>query len=549
MKALTTTIFLFLAILSSPIFLFSQNCNHSIEASVFVVDGEQALINPGDVVCLEAGNKDFLLIQNVHGTASNPVTFVNHGGKVVIDTDHFYGIKTDNCSFIKILGNGDSNEVYGIQVKRVANGAGISIDDLSTDVEVAHLEVANTLIAGLYAKTDPDCSFASSRDNFTLTNLSIHDCYFHHIGDEGFYIGHSKYEDGVYLADCDTTIYPHLLKGVDIYNNVLEHVGWDGIQVASADEDCAIHDNIIRYDSEKETVWQMSGILIGGGSRCDCYNNQIFDGKGDGIDVLGLGDFKVFNNLIVRAGKEFEPSNPDADKHGIYVGDVVTISGSEFKLYNNTIVSPKSYGITYNNSIASKSYFYSNFVIDPGKKHLGEQAFINNLIGPEKVELGNNVYVNETDQANFKNPANDNYDLTEYSPSINLGKNLSSEGITFDLLNRIRPYDTYYDAGAFEWQGPDGFPEITDNSLVIKNIYPNPADNLCTFDISVSDSQTVSYSLISPQGKILMTDKEYCEIDSKNRIEIVLENYPTGIYLILIETKHGSLRQKLIIGR
>jgi len=548
MKVLTTTLLLFLVVFSSKL-IMSQECIQSVEASVFVIDGEQTVFNPGDVVCLEAGNKDFLLIQNVHGTATNPITFINHGGAVIIDTDHFYGIKTDNCSFIKIMGNGDTNTTYGIQVKRVANGAGVSIDGLSTDVELAHMEVANTLIAGLYAKTDPDCSFTSSRDNFTMTNLSIHDCYFHHIGDEGFYIGHSKYEDGVYLADCDTTIYPHLIKGVEIYNNVLEHLGWDGIQVASADENCGIHDNTIRFDSEKETTWQMSGILIGGGSRCDCYNNKIIDGKGDGIDVLGLGGFKVFNNLIVRAGKEFEPSNPDSDKHGIYVGDVVTVTNTEFKLYNNTIVSPKSYGITYNNFVASKSYFFSNLIVDPGKKYLGDQAFINNLTSPEKVELGNNVYLNETDQANFKSLVDDNYDLTENSPAVNLGKNLSSEGITFDLLNRTRPYNTYYDAGAFEWQGPDGYPEITGKWPFMKNIYPNPASNACAFDISVSDNQTISYSLISPQGKLLKTYKTYCEIDKENRIEIMLDNYPAGIYLILIETKQGSLRQKLIIGQ
>jgi len=50
----------------------------------------------------------------------------------------------------------------------------------------------------------------------------------------------------------------------------------------------------------------MSGILIGGGAKCDCYNNKIFDGKGDGIDVFGLGYMKIFNNLIVRAGRTFQ---------------------------------------------------------------------------------------------------------------------------------------------------------------------------------------------------------------------------------------------------
>ena len=44
------------------------------------------------------------------------------------------------------------------------------------------------------------------------------------------------------------------------------------------------------------------------------FKPKIFDGKGDGIDVLGMGFMKIYNNLIVRAGKTFEPGNPSAFK-------------------------------------------------------------------------------------------------------------------------------------------------------------------------------------------------------------------------------------------
>lgn len=299
-----------LILLATPIMsLYGQDCDISIDVNQLIVDGNDLNVSPGNTICIDASQKDFLLIRNVHGNENNPVIIVNSGGQVIFDTDHFYGIKMANCSYIKFMGNGYDDFEYGFKIKRVGQGAGLSIDDLSTNIEVSNIEISNTLIAGIYAKTDPDCTFTSSRDNFTMYSLHIHDCYLHNIGDEGMYIGHSKYVQGVYLDGCDTTIYPHLIKDVKIYNNILEHIGWDGIQVSSADEDCSIYDNIIRFDSEKETTFQMSGILIGGGSKCDCYNNQIIDGKGDGIDVLGLGGFKVFNNLIVRAGKSFEPGN------------------------------------------------------------------------------------------------------------------------------------------------------------------------------------------------------------------------------------------------
>ncbi len=43
----------------------------------------------------------------------------------------------------------------------------------------------------------------------------------------------------------DTVVLPHILKGVKVYNNVLENTGWDAIQVSSATSDCEIYNNLI----------------------------------------------------------------------------------------------------------------------------------------------------------------------------------------------------------------------------------------------------------------------------------------------------------------
>jgi len=542
LSLIITVLFTFFSFLNE----LNAQCDHEIESSVLVIDGDDITFNPGDVVCLNGGNKDYLLIRNIHGSSDNPITFVNKNGAVIIDTDHFYGIKVAHSSFIKILGNGDESIDYGFQVKRVANGSGVSFDELTTDIELGFTEIGNTLFAGLFAKTDPDCSFTSSRDNFTMYNLSIHDCYIHDVGDEGLYIGHSKYEQGVHLDDCDTLIYPHLIRGVKVYNNILEHLGWDGIQVASADEDCSIYNNIIRYDSEKETIWQMSGILIGGGGKCDCYNNQIIDGKGDGIDVLGLGGFKVYNNLIVRAGKDFEPGNPNSHKHGIYVGDVVTIPSLEFKLYNNTIISPKSYGITHNNFIISKVRVYNNLIVDPGKKHEGDKGFVNNLTTAGRIDLLNNIFYDEINQVGFKNPNNNNFDLKEGAVSIDFGKNLSSEGITFDILSRNRPYNTFYDVGAFEWQGPDGINDMSD-IISLSDIYPNPTDNSAGFSINLHESQIIEYHLITINGQLVLSENTYCFANTENKVNIDLGNLKPALYILEIISKNGFIHKKIII--
>ncbi len=532
----------------SIITVSAQNCDIIIDAADVVVDGDNISVNPGNTICITASQKDFLLIRNIHGTESNPITIINNGGQVIFDTDHFYGIKLANCSFIKFMGNGSEDFTYGFKVKRVGQGAGFSIDELSTNIEVSNVEISNTLIAGLYAKTDPDCSFTSSRDNFTMYSLHIHDCYFHDIGDEGMYIGHSKYVQGVHL-ECDgndTIIYPHVIKDVKVYNNILEHLGWDGIQVSSAVENCSIHDNIIRYDSEKEITYQMSGILIGGGSSCDCYNNQIFDGKGDGIDVLGLGNFKVFNNLIVRAGKSFEPGNQNSSKHGIYVGDVFTLSNSEFKLYNNTIVSPKSYGITYNNDVAQKGILYNNLIVDPGQKSQGDVAFINNLVSASKLVVGNNLNAYEITEAGFDNPSADNYKLNEQSAAVDLGKNLSSEGITFDILNNSRPYNTFYDIGAYEFR-PIGIGEVSESKEKVSNVFPNPAHNTAWVSVIPTFTDYYTFELLSVDGKRLMSFSQICEANTDNKIKINLENFNPQLYILQIKTSNTTINRKIII--
>jgi hypothetical protein len=526
----------------------AQECNLEIESSVTIINGDDYSINPGDVVCLNGGNKDFLLLRNIHGTAENPITFINNNGAVIIDTDHNYGFKIANCSFLKILGNGVENLTYGIQIKRVANGAGVSMDELTTNIELAFTEIANTAIAGLYAKSDPDCSFASSRDNFTMYSLHIHDCYIHHTGDEGMYIGHSKYEDGVYLDDCDTLIFPHLIREVKVYNNILEHLGWDGIQVASADYDCSIYDNIIRYDSERETTWQMSGILIGGGAKCDCYNNQIYDGKGDGIDVLGLGGFKIFNNLIVRAGKSFQPENVNAVKHGIYVGDVLTLPNLEFKFYNNTIVSPKSYGITYNNFVASKARIYNNFIIDPGRSFEGDKGFVNNLTTVSRVDLLNNIYVVEIANAGFKDASNDNYYLNLNSTAVDFGKNLLSEGVSFDIQNHFRPVNTFFDVGAYEWFSPSGLNNGLSDINFITEIFPNPSSRKASFIINTKQNQNIECNLFSLNGKLILNFDEFCISNTDNLVSFDLNIINASIYFLEIKTQSGSIHKKIIIN-
>ncbi|MBE7472392.1 MAG: hypothetical protein HS114_24955 [Anaerolineales bacterium] len=98
--------------------------------------------------------------------------------------------------------------------------AGAQIGDKSSDFELDHLEIANTSLAGIYAKTLANCSNGSTniydhdgdgqthddpddiinRSTFTQYNSVLHDNYIHQVRAEGFYVGSSFYSEGSRLA-------------------------------------------------------------------------------------------------------------------------------------------------------------------------------------------------------------------------------------------------------------------------------------------------------------------------------------------------------------
>ncbi len=545
---------LILLLSTSILFLFLTNygisqINCDIEIASDVVDVNGSDINPGDVVCLLAGNKDFLRLIDIQGTEAQPITVINKDGPVVINTDHFYGVKFDNCKHVIFSGTGDNGTVYGIQIKRVGGGAGMSVDNMSTNVEIENVEISYTLIGGIYAKTEPyqgDCDDLITRDKFTMYDLKIHDCYLHDIADEGFYIGSSKYT-GQTIYECDDiVVLPHIIEGVEIYNNIVENTGWDGIQVSSAPVDCKIYNNIIRYDSYEEEPYQMSGILIGGGAKCDCYNNQIYDGKGDGIDIFGLGDMKIFNNLIVRAGRTFKPDDENLFKHGIYIGELVTDPGATFKLYNNTIISPKSSGIKYANNDATMGYIKNNLITDPGQlQYNPNSAYLNISSDPQKVEISNNYNAPDNSTPKFVNYNSNDFDLKPDSPAVNYGTSLTNEGIIFDIEDRFRPFHTYFDAGAYECHDP--YAAINENDELIGIPYPIPAKDYICVPVNSQLKNIKAVSILSLEGKIIYTDAFLNSSINNNELIISLNQVKTGKYILNLTFDKHSINRPIIV--
>ena len=425
-----------------------------VPVNIYYLDGTGSpynLLTGGDTLYFEAGNRTYLCMKNFKGTATNPIVMINKGGDVIIDTDHYFGISVQNCRYIKLTGTGDKSMMYGFKIKRVANGAGLSLCNLSSDFEVDHISIENTIIGGLYAKTDPDGTPSTDRANFTQYNTIIHDNYIAHTADEGMYIGSTKYDgQTVTVNGVATLCYPSILDGVKVYNNIVEYAGWDGIQVSSASKNCQIYNNTVRFDSQAGLDTQMSGIILGGGTKADCFNNYIADGKGCGIEVHGLGGTRVFNNIIVNPGLSYYSGDAAWPKHGMYVSDCSVQQDSSFYIFNNTIINPKSDGIRFASVKSNNNLISSNVIINPGNFNLyetdntswvGNDAYVMAPNGYGNITLSSNYFKRDASLAGFASA--NLHDATDFalitgSPLIDAADTNPKVSPIFDFLSKRR---------------------------------------------------------------------------------------------------------------
>jgi len=531
--------------------VLAQNCNcyHTITVGQTYVDGATMNIKPGDTIYLEAGNKSYLRLVNFHGDANKKIVFINRGGEVKIqNTSNPYGIKLGNCSYFRFTGTGVSTMKYGIK-SFGSTGNGISLDDKTSNFEVDHIEVGNSGFAGIVAKSDPTCDSTTIRGRFVQYQTILHDNYVHDTAGEGFYIGHSYYTG--YPTTCNgvsCTLFPHVLVGVRIYNNIIDNTHWDGIQVGCATEDCEIFGNRVTNYGVDALSTQNSGIQISGGTTGKCYNNYVANGTGNGIFVMGLGDNDIFNNIIINAGYNYFPSDPTKRVHGILCDDRSTIQGRSFNFYNNTIVSPKTDGIRFMSTQSTNNKFYNNLILKPGSlgsysQYSKENSYIN--VGTKSgisAIVSTNYYDKNLMAIQFIDSIQNNFRLNATSPVIDAGLDLSAYGVNFDFDNAPRPAGKAFDIGAFEYQITSDIKTVSDISSSVF-LYPNPSNG--TFKVNVLNinsfaNRLVVYNVLGKEVMNLKLSQGETAVDMKNRVE-------KGVYFAEVNTGIERKKIKLII--
>jgi len=543
--------------------LFAQTKGWVVPIDKYFLDANDPLyknVAPGDTLYFLAGNRTYINLSNFQGKEGKPIVVVNKGGDVIIDTDYYYGISIQNCRFLKFTGTGYVGQFYGFKVKRVTNGAGCSIGYLSSDIEVDHISIENTKIGGLYAKTDPDCNPKSARNSFTQYNTIIHDTYIANTGDEGMYIGSSKFfGQTVNCNGKDTLIMPSLLDGVKVYNNILKYTGWDGIQVSSASKNCQIYDNSIYYDSMNKDDTQMSGIMIGGGTKCDCYNNFIYHGTGDGIDCLGLGGTRIFNNIIVEPGLNFYVNDPTMMKHGIFVNDASVQKDSSFYLFNNDIIHPKSDGIRFSSVITRGNYISANIIINPGSfdyyengntSFKGQDSYIMFQSPNTNTTLANNYLRRDATMAGFssqKFEVSENFIPIVGSPLIDAVDYNAKTAISFDFYHHPRPNGLKSDIGAIEYDGVTSSNQIPFDPQNRQSwLVQNPVSDFLRIILPTLPDSNLTVDIYDLKGTFLCEINPSKSSPGSSLAEINVSALPSGVYIFSIRNGRTNYNGKFI---
>ena len=532
---------IFFSLFITICFINSQNCNcdYVIAPNVSNVDNVKLKIQPGDTVCIQASTRRTLRLANFNGTPEKPIVFMNYGGEVIIQGEDLqYGIGIVNSSFIQLTGTGFSGTKYGIRILKTMEGGsmGIGVGDRSTNFEIDHIEIANVGFAGIMAKTDPKCDLSVNRGNFTQFQTIIHDNYIHNTGGEGLYIGHSFYSGR--NATCNgepVVLFPSVLKGVRIYNNLIDSAKWDGIQIGSADEDCEIYNNkVLNYGIDKISG-QNSGIQMGGGTTGKCYNNVIQDGNGNGIAVFGNGNIDIYNNLIVNPGKDYVVEDISRPAHGIFVDNGSTLEGSYFNIFNNSILNPKTDGIRFQNNISVNNNIYNNIIVNPGSllfyvKIPSKSPWINMNLPNVVLNKSNNLFEVNIDSVHFVDHTNYNFRLLHNSPAIDNGFDVSGFGVEYDHDYNLRPQGNGYDIGAYEYISDSiSMQNATLMELAEKNV-PNIENLNSTANLKENDK----ISLQSKNEIIPSTDFEIYPNPSYGQFKLI-RKYSSNVNIIICD--------------
>ncbi|MBX2895942.1 MAG: T9SS type B sorting domain-containing protein [Cyclobacteriaceae bacterium] len=494
-------------------------CTHiiSLNAAEYQFDGAAKGVKPGDKICFTSGTRTGIGLFNIKGTKENPVIITNMcDGKVTINAPLAWGnaVSIENSSHFKFTGSANPNEEFGIEIK--GGQMGLNMQKFSTNFEVDHINVNNVGCCGMVAKTDPTCDPATWRANFILKDAIFHHNRIWNTGCEGFYIGNSHYDGGKSLTCSGQNIIvdEHDIDNVQIYNNDLQNIGNDGIQVGSS-KNTVIHHNYVYNVGTKNNAGHLNSIQAGGGTQAIVYNNLVDTGKGYGLYDTGGGGI-YFNNIVTNiqlGGMLLQDTPPNYAPTG-------------FRIFNNTFINCKDFGVLMFSEHPDASLFSNNIMV--GQNQSNYVYFNLNNPSKNKWTETNNIKTQDINTVKFVNPAAKDFRLQSTSPAVNAGKDVSSFGITYDYDHQPRPSGSIFDIGAYELQtgGP------TSNAGADKTI-TLPTNNLTLNGSGTSPTGITGYLWSKKSGGT-------ATLSNETTANLTLTNLVQGVYVFELKVTDAS---------
>ncbi len=545
----------FFSILSAVFFIVEAagaqptcNCHFTITKSGNYSTRQLNNVQPGQTVCVQAGQYSYLRFTDLQGAPGAPIRIVNCGGAVNVPNNAYYPVvQLVNCQHVVFSGAGDAATPYGFVLSNsgTSAAAALHVTGRSSDVEIERVDVSNNHFAGIMIKTDPGCDESFYRENFTMHNMKVHGCYVHDTGGEGLYIGHSFWDSGVRVTcnGVQKTVYPHEIHGLEVYNNRVERTGCEGIQYGCAPGASVHHNTITNAGLSPFASYQNSGMQIGAGSSGECYNNVIVSAPGNGLPIIGFnGNLKVYNNVIANIGSI-----------GIFADDRAGCQpGAYLALLNNTIVNCRDYGIRLYNEINA------NTVANNAIAQVPAGRFVTFAQGATATQF-NNVTSTRSDTLGFANVAGADFQLTASSALINRGGDVSGWGVASDLADAPRPVGPSYDVGAYEHQSggtlrraasePDvlSITAYLDTPVKLQpdgkrpagasaRVYPSPASGIITVVVPEGlQIERVNVYRTNGEGVFQLTPET-----EATQTDLDIRQLESGTYVYQVETREAT---------
>ncbi|MHA4847745.1 PKD domain-containing protein [Flavitalea antarctica] len=344
------------------------------------ISGSNFSYQPGDTFVLKAANSpwSYFSMDGIHGTASCPVVIVNEGGQVIMTN----GFGITNTTNLKIAGTG-SGDQYGFQIKdnKVdAQGPAVSISGKSSNIEVTNLYI-NHKEYGFWIKNEADCDVSLNFPNWTLDNISVHDCLIREMDSQGFYMGSTDPNnlDRPIVCNGVTKYYaPSRLSNIRIYNNIIDGTGRPGIQLSGAmSGNNEIYNNTVRNTGLQFDDAQGTGISLGGYTRAYVHHNNIKNTYTWGIASLGgSGLVRIEDNTVDSSGWVNNRSLTWPTNIAVDTRTTSPVDSTTFWIKNNVLGAHRHPSLNMTVADLRRSMARSNIICNNTQKSNGQPVII-----------------------------------------------------------------------------------------------------------------------------------------------------------------------------